>query len=503
MMGGCGRSNLFSACFTPSHPPPPLPSFRSLSSVFAISGYVTDQGGVVPTNPTDWYPWVLSVISLALPAAGGVDPLLPNAVLGGVRLAQSRYNTYTGCSLSPYPDLEAAINTTACYSGASFMGGWEMGPVTGVSPVSNDTVDVASAFTPYALPTGASGQVFQYVLTSAAAVAGDTTTEGELLQGAGWVDPATASTTVEIATLNLNAGYWARLLFVTNFAPGGTVTTTGHVTSLPINPYQSTPGLTAIDVIVVLYIALSLLLLLRSTLKNTCKMRRAIKRGDSTFRSCRRCADSWYLVELLTGTAMLVTLFGWLNVIDTLSHLRAVVAAADWTAFPESSTAVTHAALEAAVNAAYAARVEGIVALLFLTVRLGFLASLQPKLGIMTDTLSRSLDDMLHFSVVLGVMLAFFGVWGHIFFGAQESRFTTPSSSAWGMMSLIECVGGYRLRDCGASLGVFSHPLPPSQVRLQPRDLGVHGRPIRGVVPRLIPIPDHQPVPVVVFRHCV
>lgn len=286
-----------------------------------------------------------------------------------------------------------------------------------------------ATYRPQEMPNDAFSFTFDYYSSTAQEAV-------SLLEAAQWVDAATKDVHVHFGLVNPDLGYWARGMMTTTFTRGGGVLTTARVASLPIDPYEARPGIIALDVALCIYVAFQCLvtasLLLRKS-RRGCKMWSEGRSAASTIASV---VQPTVILELVTSVLLIATLSAWWQIIATLATIRREISALAWS--PESvrdDTAISLAWIEAACSTVSLYKTLGVVALFFLGLKTLGQFTLQPKLAVTVDALARSFSAMGHFAVAFTIVLIFFGIWGHIYFGGQVDRWGTPGSSAWAIVA--------------------------------------------------------------------
>jgi len=256
-----------------------------------------------------------------------------------------------------------------------------------------------------------------------------------VLDQAGWVDPSTEALTVDMSLLNGEVGYVGRVAMRSDFTPGGRVVNSASVTVLPLDAYSLYPQLEVLDVFAVLYWVYMLL---------TC--------GSRLVRDVRKAR----LRALRTGAQLYIfTGFTWWHALDVaavVSFFTAIIQYAELAkglanvgldpqgnpqAYAWGPNAVGLGIATAAAR--FAAFKQTLVWVLgFLTLRLFFYFRFQPRLSVLVESISRAGIELLHYGIVFGVILAFFGVWGFFMFGALALEWSTPQRSMTTMLRLIQ-----------------------------------------------------------------
>ena len=258
----------------------------------------------------------------------------------------------------------------------------------------------------------------------------------KVLEGAGWVDDATKAVHLLFAVINPDLGYWGRVLITSTFTRGGAVTNVATVRSLPVDPYKTHPSIVVLDLVLAVYVAVYWVEALRHAIRKVRRARKTFALGHTLGESAVVLLEPWFLLDLFTGCLLVSTFAIWLRAISTLQLLRSAVTGLQWG--PETvadDTFIAHAWIEAAVRDFYLFKVVGVAALAAFMLRLFWQFSLQPKLAVMTETLSRSCSDVTHFAILFGVIIVFYGVYGHVFFGGQLDRWRSSWQATWAIIS--------------------------------------------------------------------
>jgi hypothetical protein len=280
-----------------------------------------------------------------------------------------------------------------------------------------------------------------------------------VLQGAGWVDIATKTVHTTFGILNPDIGYWGRALVTTTFTRGGRVLNEATVRSLPVEPYTINPALAGLDFVLAVYVAIYCVEALRHTARRCRRARKKLAEGDGYASAAGALLDPWYLLDVGTGVLLLATIGEWIRATATLAALRAAIAGLHWTpATVANDTFIALAWIEAGVRDFTSFKVVGVLSLAAFMMRLFWQFSLQPKLSVMTETLSRACSDVWHFSILFAVILIFYGVWGQIFFGPQLDRWRSNWQATWAIVSFTAYDYDLQVRPaarwrCGAVAG--------------------------------------------------
>lgn len=66
--------------------------------------------------------------------------------------------------------------------------------------------------------------------------------------------------------------------------------------------------------------------------------------------------------------------------------------------------------------------------------RLFWQFSLQPRLAVMTECLSRASSDLAHFGFLFGVIMVSYCVWGHVIYGRQLDDWRSLAASSFAVV---------------------------------------------------------------------
>jgi hypothetical protein len=371
-----------------------------------------------------------------------------NLLIGGVRLSQQR-RAVVPCTLNAVRSVFGE-----CHSGASAAPFGDPDVYNSVTFASGETV--APAFQQSAYGSSSSFQLWLNVEDLAA----DNQKKLWVMDRAGWVDASTASLSVELSLLNGELGYVGRVALQSDFSSGGAVFNSAQVTVLPLDAYSLYPQLEVLDVFAVLYWVYMLL---------TCGARlvKAVRKERSMSRAQQ------LPVHLLTGVT-------WWHALDICAVVAFLVAIVQYSLL---TTALLNLGLDpqgspktyawgpnqVGLNIASAAlafaqfRRTLVWVLFFLTVRLFYYTTFQPRLAVLVQSMSRSAVELLHYGIVFSVILAFFGVWGHFMFGANAVEWSTPLKSMTTVLRFVQ----YDY-DLDSMYRVSHWPPPPTHTRTLP-----------------------------------
>ena len=389
------------------------PSVRSIDGVYA---YLTDE--LVPTLYPDE------------PALRGKVNTY-GTLLGGIRLAQARAQAQACPFSSDFTSLARLCYPDDSDSTAEFG-----------DPEAAAEYNVTSAFRPTAMVVEDAAKAdtldpFELLLpswldpgTAAGRIAG--------LRSGGWIDAASKHVHIEGGVLNLDIMAWARVLLTFTFTRGGRIEPSIVVRSIPIDPYISRPGLWAFDVLNLLYL-ISLVVLLLLNMARVLRKAVRLRRDGYGWESWAALLDAWLIIDWGATLCYLATAFYWADVVVSLQSLQGMARGVQWDdtgADLSQPTTRLHGYLGNALESYWQAKTSACATLFFLTLRLFWQFSLQPKLAVMTECLSRGASDMLHFGVLFLVIMASYTVWGHVAFGSQAGDWKSLGDAAF---AVIRC----------------------------------------------------------------
>jgi Polycystin cation channel len=366
-----------------------------------------------------------------------------NLMLGGVLVSQSK-SIATVCGL--FPDLSivqsGGINasTLTCDPfGVEFVSPFNVADPS--SPLYDPTSPVYSAFIPNNLssttPTNTPYSiVFPYtndLLMNQNLV--------QLLEQGNWFSSTTELVTITFGTVSLNGNTWAVSAQTLKFTRGGKVDWSCSVKSSPIDSYYQDEGLVALDIALLVYLSFVLMDLFFHLYKHISKTYYLAKKHHFQF---HHFASShfyqgilWLMLDLATGISLIIAVNRWLLFLAQAKFLRTYISTSlDWrnaigTSLAGTTTVSALNAVSRTLAYFYSFKVVGIVSTILLTLRLFYTFSLQPKLSVILEAISRSMSDMIHFLVPWTIIAVGFGVWGHVIFGTQMQTYSTNDDSSF------------------------------------------------------------------------
>lgn len=401
-------------------------------------------GGTYPfpdglTRPKDWYAYVTGTfLPTMLPdsdpdgvpypawARGRFQGEGTSLLIGGIRLATTRRKS-VGCKLPG--DLNALYGGN-CHADGE--GGYDLTPYGNVTAAA--AAGVAGAFVPSTVEDDATGAQFQLFLDQRLPTDPTLIDAINGLKAGGWLDNATSEVRIQSVFLNGETGSVIRMSIGAEFGIGGRVSTYLDVDSIFLDPYYGTlAGLViALDLIMLGY----WLYLLAGTCRRIGKAlcgpggSRRPRRGAGCCAWTRyrlgRLASYWYLLDIATVASMLASFVMWLLLVSLLNKVKnEAVSAASGDKVPsvlEQDIVNAVATMNQAKNAA-------VVTLGLLTLRLFKYFRYQPRLAVISESISRGFVDALHFGLLLAVLIVFYATWGHFMFGSVSIRWTDPVGS--------------------------------------------------------------------------
>jgi hypothetical protein len=344
-----------------------------------------------------------------------------NLILGGVHLSQLRKSA-RDCTLlsirTVYGDCTNGPRTNERF-GPSNVGS----PKYNVTlPGINFYTNIQSAFNATDDRDGG-GKSFQYVLSSAALpIDNQAILKG--LDSAGWIDEFTDSVTVETVYLNGEEGYVARLAMTTDFTAGGKAENFFRLSVFPADFYGLYPQLLALDTLAVFFFVYIALALAQRTGRDW-------KRGRPWSHIC----SFWRLSDLGAVICLFVAIvqFGQVNRDVKSLGIDPSLAARF---YQDGSSSISAAVVVAASH--YDTFKNTLVWLLgFLTIRVFYYFTFQPRLASLIIAFSGIAVDLFHYGIVLGAALAFLGVWGHFYFGTVAPDWSSVRKSFMAVMRMV------------------------------------------------------------------
>jgi hypothetical protein len=309
-------------------------------------------------------------------------------ILGGIRLSQGR-SLVASCPYQFAANLVAVSHGVRCHPSSSSsrgsFGDWDVA----------EAYNVSSAFSPSASSDAA--EPFQLILSSSSQL-GDVERLIDGLQAAHWIDSSTKHVGIEIAVLNLEVTSWSRLLLAFEFTRGGRVDTTWSVRSVPLDPYLSSPvTLVVFDVLNLFYFVYLIIVLAFVTWRKLHDTRHLVHLGKGLVNSIFASFDAWWVVDVACAVSLLAAFCLWGATVQSLKALEMQISQSLWTDVTAAfDTMTAQGFLEASLDLYRQFKLAGFVVIILLTIRLFWQFSLQPRLAVITECLSRTAVDMAH-----------------------------------------------------------------------------------------------------------
>ena len=385
------------------------------------AGAGVSAGGSPPPNE-GWLASVLSqldngVVINDLNMRGRVADF--NHVIGGVLIAQTR-RSQRDCTLQSIRSIYGV-----CSDGALSLD--RFGPANinsaryQITLPSDGTsvVNIQAAFNASTSrdksATGEGASLFQWTL-DAAALSQDNQALAAGLDAAGWLDQLTSTISVETVFLNGESGYIARLAMFSIFTPGGRAVNTVKLSVFPADFYALYPQLLVLDTLAVFYWVYLFFAIAQRTARDLKR-----KRPCSEICSFFRIADLGAVVSLLTA----IIQFSRLNYAVKNLGIDPNGVARD---YQDGTTTVAGAVINAA-KAFDSFKNSLVWVLAFLTIRVYYYMTFQPRLAAFIVAFTAVGVDLFHYGIIVGVALTFIGVWGHFYFGTLAPDWSSISGS--------------------------------------------------------------------------
>ena len=321
-------------------------------------------------------------------------------VVGGVRILTQRRANVT-CSLPTGPILD--LYGHYCGS-ATYMSLVPFGNATAAG------ANASEAFVPSTVVNDPSGARFQLVLDPTDSTLEQQAAVQGLIDG-GWVDNLTASVDVQFAALNGEAGLFGRASVHVSYSLGSLDAASVSSTSVPVDPYQDQMSLIILDVLILLYWCYLVAGTVRRVKESLFPRNRAMPWKTRFY---RLSTSYWRLLDIATTVSMLITFIMWIVLVKQLIYVRENFNTEDYSK--------THSVEQDISNAATVFgnfKVAAVITLATLTLRLFKYFAYQPRLAVISESISRGCGDALHFILLLSVLVVFFCIWGYFMFGTQ------------------------------------------------------------------------------------
>ena len=385
----------------------------------AAAAFVRDSGfSALNASAAGWYAWAAGgFLPLLLPAEGSSAPTWAQrplngytVVVGGARLAQAR-SVAVECSEDA--GLRA-LYATPCYPSTQL----SRAPF-GDAP--NASVAAAFAPGPSRGPEGGGGipYPFELLLDAQGSSLGAGAAAVAALRAGGWLDGATRSVVATAVLFNGQTAAWATVRLTMDVQRGGRLVFGSRVGVFPADPYGTPPEALAragdgsggseggnvpgallvfLDLVVVGYFCY----LARGTVHRVW----TVLRGGGRGRGAALCGY-WLVLDYATLLAMAVMIGTWGAFVAAAAGVRGefVVPAPSAPLFASAAFAGTAARVMVCQEAWDDFKVAATLALICLSLRLFKYFKFQPRLAVMTDSLSMACSDGAHFAFLFAVML--------------------------------------------------------------------------------------------------
>jgi Polycystin cation channel len=409
-------------------------SYTTEAGILAVTGCNLDKPPSVYVF-SDVYTYLSSTVLPAYLPLPNSSIAGFNTILGGVMVSQSR-SVQTTCGAFPdlvVVDQSQSTNTTvACQP----FGTESTSPFNVADPTStyyDPSSPVFSAFSPYNLssvgfPNNSPFSLFfpsyNDLPTSQSLV--------DALQAGNWLSQQTQVVTISFGTMGLNTNSWAQSFQSLTFTRGGRVAWDCSVKSSPIDLYLKPASNLGLDIATLVYLAYVWFGALVHCVKFARKSFFLLQlRGWAAINRMFLTGLAWFLIDIGTAVSLAVAFALWFNSRTALMNFRSFIVAFA-TIWSGQSTMTVLNQLNKAIASFYSFKNAGVVCTILLTLRLFHFISLQPKLGIIVEALSRGFSDIVHFFIPWALFTVGLGVWGRVAFGSQVSSFATNAAAAFG-----------------------------------------------------------------------
>ena len=375
------------------------------------------------SDASTWYDWAggeLVPLTMGVDV-GSVPSIWPvrflngySVALGGLRFAQVR-----SMSIPCQEDAALrAIDGSLCYP-------TEM---LSTAPFGlNTTEDVAGAFTPGPSRGPETPQMlifpFEQILNVGKLTATDGTLIVESLRSNFWIDAATRAITTTLVLYNGQTSTWSVVRWTVDFMRGGRTSVTTHVVSFPADPYvnppdQLAPGtdgfggsdssavpasfLVFVDLVVVSYT----LYLMAGTVRRVAKF--LFDKKTTVGEKIIEGLSFWLVIDYAAIISLSVLIGTWSTFVSKASAVR-VRLGRETIRLPAIYGGAAHGDTAASIATLgdywETFKIAAVVALIVLSMRLFKYFQFQPRLNVMTQSISIALTDAAHFALLFTVLL--------------------------------------------------------------------------------------------------
>lgn len=426
-------------------------SYRVESAALSCAGSDGSSTLWPPYHAEDVYTWtagqVLPSVLAGSPAASssrGVAQSECGLLVGGVVLSQWRRQS-VACPLGD--ELGSDIASATCLSDSAYDT-----TVYGDASVKIEYA-VESAFEP--LPrherllaiADYQPRALQQFTSVAAVTDGLNLAKSKVegLEAAGWIDEQSEEVDLTAAVVSLEHGRVTLLRAVMTRRPGAHLTATVTAHSAPLHPYASGRSIIILDgFVIVLVVVIGTILIWRSCRPLVHWHKSGVRPTAAAFESEWR--SRWHVL-MVAGCFMslAVLIVSWISTLPLLSNVRDAMAGGQWGISSdlaggvgaEADTLILHSLLAHAIDRYNVTKHAAVAALAFLTAHGVSYTRLQPQLSIMSNCIACALIDMVHLGLVLGFIIAAYGVAGHIVFGPTAPDWSTVTAASFALVRIF------------------------------------------------------------------
>lgn len=249
----------------------------------------------------------------------------------------------------------------------------------------------------------------------------------ESLQAIGWIDVATRSVTCDLYVLNGETGYVGHVNMRSDFRRGGLVENSYTIGSVPISPYFGDLKLMVLDICVLVYTISLFIQFVSRIYKSSCS------------KTAKYSFGYWALLDTAVFFSLAVLVFLQLLLLYRLSDLGIESDMVPEDIVPGDPRAEKlFRNIEANIWIYDKFRVVSTWVIIFATMRIWRYFLFQPRTAVFVRAFITAAPHIAHSSLAFGVLLIMFGVWGHVYFGAQAPDWSTIDRSIVSLLRFVQ-----------------------------------------------------------------
>jgi Polycystin cation channel len=412
-----------------------------------VTTVLTNTGVTFGQNPVGSLPTAVSQLqtvatinNYATNVSGLASIGLHNVLIGGIRLAQSRY-TVGACSGTAESYYNKVLPNGASAQLPCIQEGYSNSPFgIGLDPAyANNTL--SQAFVPrdqYGTVSGSSwlgadspGRLLPYFIV----IPYDTnlpTTVNTLLNQYNWFDRSTAVAELFFVVLNGNSQAWSSVTVTFTTSPGGQIIANAQTLTLFTLPFiGAQEAIYGLDDLNIFIMVMLWALLLGSMVYHAyrCYNAPSWRRYCSNKILTVRVLGSW-IIETIVASLLTSTAVAFGRVISSMNSTEALISQASWNGQSfEGDTIKFQASFQATAEQYNLATILAISTGAAMTFKIIFAFSFGRRLGTFHKAFARAAPDLFATGLLVALVFCLFGFVGSVMYGGSVSSWSYPLSA--------------------------------------------------------------------------